>query len=74
MATFSLRVFEREEAALEDNTKSSGGVATDMSDIAGDEWSIGRRLNGPIAFRGMFQRRNLVKVNEYTKALYLSSE
>jgi hypothetical protein len=40
METFSLRVFEREEIALEDTARSSGGVATDISDFAGDGWSI----------------------------------
>ena len=36
MATLALRAFERDEVALGDTTKFSGGVATDMSDFAGD--------------------------------------
>jgi hypothetical protein len=36
MATFALRVFVREEAALGDTAKLPGGVATDISDFAGD--------------------------------------
>jgi hypothetical protein len=74
MATFSARTFEMEEAALDGGAGSPGGVATDMSDIVGDGWSIGRRLNGPIAFRGMFQRRNLLRVSERTKELHFPSE
>jgi hypothetical protein len=40
MEIFSLRVFERAEIALEDTVGSSGGVVTDMSDFAGEGWSI----------------------------------
>ncbi len=74
MATFSVRIFEIEEAILDGGARSPGGVATDMSDIVGDGWSVGRRLKGPIAFRGMFQRRNLLRVSECTKELYFPSE
>ena len=40
METFSLRVFERAEVVLQDSVRSPGGVATDMSDFAGEGWSI----------------------------------
>jgi hypothetical protein len=63
MQSFSKSVLERAMVVLEGTVFPSGGVATDISDFAGEAWLRDGSLDFPNALYGVFQRRNLCRVN-----------